>query len=350
MTALLDIRLPPDLPPALRPDLQDRLAAFGSAVIDAGLSPEFFSGVSGELPRVFACSDFVAKSCIRQPGLLQGLIAGGDLFVPASAAVYRRRLLSALGDPAVAGEEAAAVVLRRFRRREMVRIAWRDLTGRSSLAEVMAELSTLAEACLQAALDVLYARQAEIFGRPVSKGGDPQQLVIVAMGKLGARELNFSSDIDLIFAYPYSGKTRGGRSISNEEFFLRLCRRLVKLIGAAGAEGRVFRVDLNLRPYGENGPLVMNFGAMEEYYLRQGREWERYAWIKARAAAGDREAGARLLKALRPFIYRRYLDFGAFESLRNMKDRAERIRGTVTVDSAPDSGTKITFKGKKAKQ
>ncbi len=325
MSVIADIKPPPDLPEALRPDLEDRLTAFAGAVRDAGIDPQVFAGVSQSLARVFACSDFVAASCTRHPELLPELIAGGDLDAPASGETCRRRLRRALGDPGVLDESAAAAILRRFRRREMVRIAWRDLSGRSSLAEVMLELSALAETCLQQALEVLYARQVETYGRPLSDAGDPQQLVVVAMGKLGARELNFSSDIDLIFAYPRSGRTRGGgRSIRNEEFFLRLCRRLVKLIGAAGPDGRVFRVDLNLRPYGENGPLVMNFGAMEEYYLRQGREWERYAWIKARVAAGDREAGKRLLERLRPFIYRRYLDFGAFESLRDMKERIAR--------------------------
>ena len=325
MTVIADIKPPPDLPQALRPELEDRLAAFAQASDEAGIDPQVFSAVSQTLARVFACSAFVAGSCTRYPALLPDLIAAGELDAPASAEAYRQRLRRALGDPAAVDEEAAAAVLRRFRRREMVRIAWRDLSGRSSLAEVMLELSALAETCLQQALDVLYARQVAAFGQPVSDRGDPQQLVVIAMGKLGARELNFSSDIDLIFAYPRSGQTRGGgRTTRNEEFFLRLCRRLVKLIGTAGADGRVFRVDLNLRPYGENGPLVMNFGAMEEYYLRQGREWERYAWIKARVVAGDREAGNRLLERLRPFIYRRYLDFGAFESLRDMKERIAR--------------------------
>jgi glutamate-ammonia-ligase adenylyltransferase len=325
MIPLSDIKLPPDLPNALRPGLEDRLAVFEQAVARAGISPETLLPVAGTLPRVFACSDFVAKTCTGRPGLLQDLIDSGDLASSVSGSTYRQRLLSVLGDPAAATEETAAVALRRFRQREMVRIAWRDIAGQSRLGEVMEELSALAEACLQTALDVLYARQMASFGQPVSDDGEPQQLVVIAMGKLGARELNFSSDIDLIFAYPRSGQTRGaGRSIGNEEFFLRLCRRLVKVIGAGGADGQVFRVDLNLRPYGENGPLVMNFSAMEDYYLRQGREWERYAWIKARVVAGDHQAGGRLLEVLRPFIYRRYLDYGAFESLRDMKTRIVR--------------------------
>ena len=145
-------------------------------------------------------------------------------------------------------------------------------------------------------------------------------LVVLGLGKLGAAELNFSSDIDLIFAYPAAGETRGAaRSVSNEDFFFRLCRKLIQVIGQPTADGFVFRVDLRLRPFGENGPLVLSFDAMEHYYQEQGRDWERYAWIKARVVAGDRLAGEELLRRMHPFVYRRYLDFGAFESLRAMK-------------------------------
>ena len=140
------------------------------------------------------------------------------------------------------------------------------------------------------------------------------------MGKLGGGELNFSSDIDLVFAYPEDGETRGRRRrISNEEYFVKLAQRLIAVLDTPTDEGRVFRVDSRLRPFGESGPLVLSFGAMEDYYQTHGREWERYAFIKARVVAGDRTAGSRLMRMLKPFVYRRYLDFGAFEALRNMK-------------------------------
>jgi glutamate-ammonia-ligase adenylyltransferase len=142
------------------------------------------------------------------------------------------------------------------------------------------------------------------------------------MGKLGACELNFSSDIDLIFAFAENGTTRGGkRQVTNAEYFTALCRDIVRLIGAQGPEGVVFRVDLGLRPYGDSGPVAMSFDAMELYYQEQGREWERYAMIKARACAGDRAAGKRLLERLKPFVYRRYLDYGTYDSLRDMKKK-----------------------------
>lgn len=140
------------------------------------------------------------------------------------------------------------------------------------------------------------------------------------MGKLGAGELNFSSDIDLIFAYPEDGETRGGpRSVTHEDYFRRLGQRLIQALNAVTADGFVFRVDMRLRPFGDSGPLVMSFDAMEEYYQAHGREWERYAWIKAAVVAGDRAAGEQLLRQLRPFVFRRYLDFSAYHSLREMK-------------------------------
>ena len=202
----------------------------------------------------------------------------------------------------------------------MIRIAWRDLAGWADLAETMSELSAFADTCLDQTLRILYQWQSDKHGVPMAADGSQRHLVVLGLGKLGARELNFSSDVDLIFAYPGSGQTRGAKnSLSNEDFFIRLCRSLIKVIGQLTADGFVFRVDLRLRPYGESGPLAMEFNAMEQYFQQQGREWERYALIKARAVAGDKKAGRFLIEQLHPFIYRRYLDYSAFESLRQMK-------------------------------
>ena len=222
-------------------------------------------------------------------------------------------------------ETSLGTCLRHFRRREMVRIAWRDLAGWADLQETMDCLSSLADSCLNCVESFLYKKLCREYGTPVNAEGRPQRLVVLAMGKLGAGELNFSSDIDLIFAYPDSGNTMNGPvEMSNEAFFTHLCRRLIAVLSKTTSEGFVFRVDCNLRPFGENGPLVMSFDNMEDYYLRQGREWERYAWIKARAAAGDLEAGSRLLLNLKPFVFRRYLDFGVFDALREMKMKISR--------------------------
>jgi [glutamine synthetase] adenylyltransferase / [glutamine synthetase]-adenylyl-L-tyrosine phosphorylase len=272
---------------------------------------------------IFSFSEFVSHTCICDPSLLADLLSSGDLARSIGQEAWLpaiRQRLGAVGDADALGRE-----LRRIRRREMVRIAWRDLAGWSDLDQTMTELSAFADASLEVALGHLYEWQTRLFGLPVGENGRAQRLVVIGMGKLGAQELNFSSDIDLIFAYPENGTTIGAKNaITNEEFFVRLCRQYIRIMGAVESEGPLFRVDLRLRPYGDNGPLVMSFDGMEDYYQAQGREWERYAWIKARAVAGDREAGFRLLCLLRPFVYRRYLDYGAFESIRDMKQKIAR--------------------------
>jgi glutamate-ammonia-ligase adenylyltransferase len=159
-------------------------------------------------------------------------------------------------------------------------------------------------------------------GIPRAKNGSRQNLTVFGLGKLGGKELNFSSDVDLIFAYPEAGETdHPEKPQANDVFFVRLARNLIKTLSEITPDGQVFRVDVRLRPDGENGPLVMSFENTEEYYQLHGREWERYAWIKARAVAGDMTAAESLLKRLKPFIYRRYLDYGAFDSLRDMKHK-----------------------------
>ncbi|MDM8523070.1 bifunctional [glutamate--ammonia ligase]-adenylyl-L-tyrosine phosphorylase/[glutamate--ammonia-ligase] adenylyltransferase [Desulfococcaceae bacterium HSG8] len=297
--------------------------ASDAALLTIPDDPEFITSMK----RVFAFSDFVARTCIRNPEMPDELIRSGDLQKEYAEGEYSARLESLLSG--AEDEASLGSILRGFRSREMIRIAWRDLACYTDLSGTMRELSEFAEACIQHALLLLYEWECEKFGIPSGKNASDQSLVVMGMGKLGACELNFSSDIDLIFAYPEPGETRapGGQDsglrspVSNEEFFVRLCRRLIKVLSANTSEGFVFRVDMGLRPYGESGPLVMNFDALEAYYQSQGREWERYAWIKARPVAGDKAAGNQLLKRLIPFVYRRYLDFGVFESLREMKHK-----------------------------
>jgi len=311
---------PENLPDPLRSDFQHKWDAFSESLDAASLEPPRDPAILDSLARVFSFSDFVAENCIREPQMLEDLILSRDLLTPYADGEYAASL-SRLTENAE-DEERLGIDLRRHRRREMVRIAWRDLVGWSDIHETMGDLTTYADACIDHTLTYLYDRLCSEYGTPLGPDGTPQHLVVIAMGKLGGMELNFSSDVDLIFAYPEAGTTDGGAaSMSNEEFFIRLCRRLVSIIGGASPEGLVFRVDLRLRPDGENGPLVMSFDNMEEYYERQGREWERYAWIKARIAAGDKTAGSQLLEMLRPFVFRRYLDYGAFEALRGMKQK-----------------------------
>ena len=312
-----------NLPEPLADDLRHRWQAFQTAADAAGIPPFTDPGILAELETVFALSEFVSASCTREPALLADLVQSGDLNAAVQPEGYRRKFDALTA--AAADELSLMGLLRRCRRRELVRIAWRDLAGRADLLETMAELSAFAEACLEHTLKILYRWQSAALGVPTASDGTQQHLVVLGLGKLGAGELNFSSDVDLIFAYPKSGRTRGSASpVSNEDFFARLCRRLIKVVGQPTADGFVFRMDLRLRPFGDSGPLAMNFSAMEHYYQEQGREWERYALIKARTVAGDKAGGAQLLEQLHPFVYRRYLDYGAFESLREMKQMIAR--------------------------
>jgi len=322
MTPLLPSPLPPvdeanrPLPPALQAEVARHWQTFSAAAQAAGVPVP--TGADLEpLTRVWACSEFVARACCREPALLADLLTCGDLANRYPPNYYLLRLEPALME--ATDEERLGVALRRFRRREMVRIAWRDLAGLAGLEETLGDLTDLAEALVGAALERLHGWQARRFGEPRAADGQPQRLVVLGMGKLGGRELNFSSDIDLIFTYPGQGQTDGARAISNEEFFRRLGQRLIKILAEPTAEGFVFRVDMRLRPFGDSGPLAISFAAFEDYYQNHGRDWERYAMIKARVIAGDQEAGERLLEGLRPFVYRRYLDYSAFESLRSMK-------------------------------
>ncbi|MEW6672414.1 MAG: bifunctional [glutamate--ammonia ligase]-adenylyl-L-tyrosine phosphorylase/[glutamate--ammonia-ligase] adenylyltransferase [Thermodesulfobacteriota bacterium] len=310
------------LPHELSDDADNRWTAVCRAAEEAGVvlpeAPEFVAG----LKWVLGLSEFVAHSCISSPEILSDLFQNGSLNQPLPGDHWHdsfRKAAASAADP-----ETLGILIRRFRRREMVRIAWRDLAGLADLVETMAALTGLAEACIEGALQVLYGWQCRQSGLPAAADGRRQQLVVIGMGKLGGRELNFSSDIDLIFAYPEAGETVGGaRAIDNDEFFTILCRQLVQTIGAVTPEGFAFRTDLRLRPYGESGPIVMSFDTLEAYYQQQGRDWERYAWIKARVVAGDHAAGRDFMNRIKPFVYRRYLDFGAFESLRRMKQNIE---------------------------
>ena len=271
------------------------------------------------LRRSCALSDFVHEQAVRDPQLLAELGASGDLERRFAAGELHGQLQALLAD--CVDEDELGRRLRRFRNRQQVRIIWRDLNRQASLAETCGDLSDLADACIDGAYQWLYPRHCEQFGTPIGRrSGQPQHLVILGMGKLGAHELNLSSDIDLIFGYPEGGETEGvKRSLDNQEFFIRLGQRLIKALDAITVEGFVFRVDMRLRPYGSSGALVLSFNALEQYYQDQGRDWERYAMIKARVVGGDQAAGKQLLEMLRPFVYRRYLDFSAIEALRAMK-------------------------------
>ena len=213
----------------------------------------------------------------------------------------------------------AGAELRRSRAREWVRIALRDRLGLAALAETLGDLSAFADAACEHAQRVATATLTPRFGLPRDEAGEPVRVIVLGMGKLGGRELNYSSDIDLIIAYSASGETDGPRRLGTGEYFTKWVQEFLRLLGERTADGFVFRVDLMLRPFGSAGPVAIPVEAMEEYYQNHGRDWERYALIKARPVAGDIAAGEALLARLTPFVYRRYLDFNALAGLRELK-------------------------------
>lgn len=292
-----------------------------------GVATSALAGAPAEvresLPLVFAGSDFVAQLCARDERLLADLLGSGDLRRKLEPSEFATRAPALGADPPLPEAEVLSA-LRRWRRYEMVRIAWRDLAGWADLTETLSDLSAFADAAIELAVQHARRGLVPIYGEPRSAEGVVQPLVVLAMGKLGGGELNFSSDVDLVFLFPEHGETDGPRVIANEEFFTRLGQAVIRLLEAPTYEGSVLRVDMRLRPFGDSGPLVASFASFEDYLPRHGRDWERYAYVKARAVTGRESYADLYASAVRPFVYRRYLDYGVFESLREMKVLIER--------------------------
>lgn len=271
-----------------------------------------------KLIRVIACSEFAAKVLQRQ---WSWFVANVDSFGAAPDAEdlesFVREIASSELDP-----DAVKAELRRYRQRFLLRVLWREVHALANLDETLSQLSLLADRLLDAATKYAERQLEPRLGVCRSKGGARIPLVIIGMGKLGGNELNFSSDIDIIFCYPEDGETDGSRSLSAHEYFSRLSRQIIALIDEVTADGFVFRIDTRLRPFGDSGPHVVSFPALESYLLKHGRDWERYAYVKARVVGAqptehilaDLESNM-----IRPFVYRRYLDFGVFESVREMQ-------------------------------
>ena len=265
--------------------------------------------IAARVVRVAVASEFAIATLCAQPGLLPLLVHGTPIALPTLAA-HNRSDWQAL--------------LRRYRAAESTRLVWRDVLGHDDVDATLAGSTALAERCLRLALDALEGEFAQRFGGVRAGDGSVQRLVVFGLGKLGGGELNFSSDVDLVYAYdsdgsPASESSDGARSLAAEDYFARLGQQLAKLLDEVTADGFSHRVDLRLRPFGNAGRVVLSFAAMENYFQREGRDWERYAWQKARPVAGDLDAGERFLATLRPFVYRRYLDYGALDGLREMK-------------------------------
>jgi glutamate-ammonia-ligase adenylyltransferase len=234
----------------------------------------------------------------------------------------RAEMEALLADEEIVDEASLKRALRVLRKRIYLRMLTRDLAGLADLDEVVRTVSTLAEVAIVRAAALLHRWLGETYGQPIgAESAAVQEIIVVAMGKLGGGELNASSDVDLIYVYPEDGETSGPRRLSNHEYFTRLSQKISQVLSELTPDGYVFRVDTRLRPYGESGPFVSSFAALEEYFITQGREWERYAWIKGRALTGD---AAGLMELVRPFVYRKYLDYDAIAAMRALHAQIRR--------------------------
>jgi glutamate-ammonia-ligase adenylyltransferase len=269
------------------------------------------AGNAAKLAQVAIASDLALATLLRQPERLPALLHDSAAAAPLPQLTADNR-------------SDWATQLRRYRLAESTRLVWRDVLGLDDVDATLAGSTTLAEDCLRIALAALEGEFAQRHGVLRDGDGKVQRLVVFGLGKLGGSELNFSSDVDLVYGYEHAGglssdSSDGPRPLAAEDYFARLGQQLAKLLDEVTAEGFCHRVDLRLRPFGNAGRVAWSFAAMEQYFQREGRDWERYAWQKARPVAGDLEAGERFLATLRPFVYRRYLDYGALDGLREMK-------------------------------
>lgn len=276
-----------------------RLASALAITAPSGPTPE-------QLNKLAQASDFAIDVLVRQPELLNQL----------------HEPLQALQLP-VGREPEWPALLRRWRQAQSVRLIWRDVQQLDSVEQTLSGSSWIAEQALSVACKALYQQMQREHGDVRDEHGQIQHFCVLALGKLGGGELNFSSDVDLVYAFTGHGQSDGARPLSAETFFTRLGQRLTVLLDEVTADGFCHRVDLRLRPFGASGRLVLSFNAMEQYFQSSGRDWERYAWLKARPVAGDIDAGHRLLGLLKPFVFRRYLDFTAIDGLRDMKAKIE---------------------------
>ena len=274
-----------------------------------------------DIAKAVSASRYLERLLTAKPMLADEVIA--SLKTPVTRAELSGWLSGRQATPLMS-EADLKPLLREFKQWAYARIATRDLANLAPLAEVMETMTCIAELAINQAVGVLMQGLVARYGVPRNADGLTQSLIVIGMGKLGGRELNVSSDIDLIFVYPDDGDTdatslatgNGARSISNSEFFARLGRELINAIADITSDGQVFRVDMRLRPNGDSGPLVCSFNMLENYFITQGREWERYAWIKARPLTGERFDELEQIR--RPFVFRRYLDFGAINAMRDL--------------------------------
>ena len=276
-----------------------------------------------QLEPLWLLSEYLHQQCVRFPHWLDELLvleclsdlpSLDDLISGESLVDSRALVITELDESAMMSR------LRRYRQWWMVRLIALDIQQKISLTELTLRLSRLADVCVNASIAWTTHHYIGLYGQAFDSAGKPQSLIVIGMGKLGGNELNLSSDIDLIFAFREHGDTQGGKkSLSHQEYFTKLGQKLIQHLDQITAEGFVFRVDMRLRPFGQSGALVLNMDSLENYYQDQGRDWERYAMIKARVMAGNSQDIAEFEMLRKPFVYRKYLDFGAIGALRDLK-------------------------------
>jgi [glutamine synthetase] adenylyltransferase / [glutamine synthetase]-adenylyl-L-tyrosine phosphorylase len=286
------------------------------------------------LSTLFGGSQYLTDMVLQDPSIVEWLESEGQFYTARTEEEMAHDLTDWL-EHGVSLEDRFRM-LRRFRKREMVRIGLRDLTHQGDLVETTEDLSNLADVCLSGAFEVCFQELSARYGVPmgVDERGQPQpsEFAILGLGKLGGQELNFSSDIDLMFLYTCDGETSNGQGpeghttarITNHEFYTRLGRLLLKAIHEITADGNVYRVDLRLRPDGRGGPIVNSLAHLEVYYESWGKTWERQMLLKARTVAGSETLGREFLRLMRPFIFRKYLDAAALQEIKQIKEQIDR--------------------------
>ena len=309
------------IPNVLQPSVNDVLDRLGGSAAfqklfkkDDQFNESFF--------HVIPCSNFVADIMLRYPDHVSELVKSGRLY-RSSKASELSQIFDSPGD-AVNTERKKLRQLRLVRHRELLRIAWRDIAGWAGIEETLQDLSDLADAATCNALDWATEELSDRFGMPVTADGSAAHFIVLAMGKLGGGELNFSSDIDLVLLYSEPGETNGRPAVTSEQYFRSLAQQVINLLSKTTADGFVYRVDVRLRPFGDSGPLAISTAALEGYLMQHGRNWERYAYLKARVVNRWDGADAFYHETLRPFVYRRYLDYGVFSALREIKSQIEK--------------------------
>lgn len=278
--------------------------------------------VNDKIIRLLGLSEFAWRCLESQPALIDMLLSENELLQRDCPSPFLGYELSDVD------ETIGYKILRQYRERYWLKVAFLDLCCDNDIADSINYISMLADSLIDSANRWAFAQVAKVNGEPVDEQGNAMQMLALGMGKLGGQELNYSSDIDLIFAYPRSVKTQGGRrSLEAQVFYTKVAQKLIASLNQNTADGQVFRVDMRLRPFGESGPLVMSFNAIEDYYQEQGRDWERYAMLKGRLIGVQTQYSDEFYQLLKPFVYRRYIDFSVIESLRKMKQMiAQEVR------------------------